>query len=263
MNYILKAGLLSAVLVLMMTSCNNGPKVISSSVEEGSSNNEGGSTGIFSDTVSYANNKPGATKSGMHEVVVQEVLPTSKYVYMRVKEGEEEFWVATAKQEVEVGQTYFYKGGLLKTNFESKEYNRVFDKVYLVGKIVAANHSQTASSMGNIPQLKEEKGNSSEPRNIQKEGSVRIADLVANPEKYEGKTIQISGECTKVNPNIMGRNWMHLKDGSNDDYDLVITSDVAIPEGHVVTMTGKVVLNKDFGAGYKYDLILEEGKIVQ
>ena len=94
-------------------------------------------------------------------------------------------------------------------------------------------------------------------------GSVKIADLVADPKKYSGKTIQISGQCTKVNPNIMGRNWMHLKDGSKDDYDLVITSSVLIPEGHTVTMVGKVVLNKDFGSGYKYAILLEEGEVVK
>ena len=78
-----------------------------------------------------------------------------------------------------------------------------------------------------------------------------------------GKTIQISGQCVKLNPNIMGRNWVHLQDGSKDDYDLVITCDVQIPVGHTVTLTGKVVLNKDFGSGYKYDILLEEGQLVQ
>ena len=93
-------------------------------------------------------------------------------------------------------------------------------------------------------------------------GSMKIADLVKDPKKYEGQTIQISGVCTKINPNIMNLNWIHVKDGSKDDYDLVITSDTFIPEGKSFTMKAKVVLNKDFGAGYVYDLILEEGVLV-
>ena len=67
----------------------------------------------------------------------------------------------------------------------------------------------------------------------------------------------------KVNPNIMNRNWIHIKDGTKDDFDLVITSDKFVPEGSVVTMKAVVTLNKDFGAGYKYDLILENGTIVK
>jgi hypothetical protein len=61
----------------------------------------------------------------------------------------------------------------------------------------------------------------------------------------------------------MGRNWIHLRDGSQDDFDLVITTRTFVPEGNVVTVRAVVALNKDFGAGYKYDLILENGTIVQ
>lgn len=94
------------------------------------------------------------------------------------------------------------------------------------------------------------------------EGSIKIAHLIANPDQYGNKMIQVSGRCININKNIMNRNWIHLQDGSMDDYDFVITSDQAIPEGDRVTMTEKVILKKDFGAGYLYDLILEEGKIV-
>ena len=71
--------------------------------------------------------------------------------------------------------------------------------------------------------------------------------MVKDPKKYEGKTVQISGKCVKVNPNIMNRNWLHIKDGTKDDFDLVITSDTFFPEGSEVTMKATVVLNKDFG----------------
>jgi hypothetical protein len=60
----------------------------------------------------------------------------------------------------------------------------------------------------------------------------------------------------------MNRNWIHIKDGSKDDYDLVITSDTYVAEGTVITMKALVTLNKDFGAGYTYDLILEDGVLI-
>ena len=262
MNYRVRAGLLSTTLVLILMSCNNGPKVISTPVNEDSNTEQ--STGIFSEEGHNTSTeaRPAINKD-MHTVTVKEVLPTSKYVYLYVEEGESEFWIAAMKQEVNVGETYFYQGGLLKTNFESKEYNRVFDKMYLVSKIVPANHNNANASTTSDNTQTEEKKAATTPRKIDKEGSVKIADIISNPEKYDGKTIQVSGECVKINPNIMGRNWVHLKDGSLDDYDFVITTDAAIPEGHVITMTGTVVLNKDFGAGYKYDVIIEDGAIVQ
>lgn len=163
--------------------------------------------------------------------------------------------------EVKIGETYFYKNGLLKTNFESKEYKRTFDKVYLVGTLVSANHgSQQSRSESRSSDNGSDKNEVK--RKIDVEGSIRISDIVANPKKYEGKEVTISGECVKINPNIMGRNWLHLKDGSKDEYDFVVTSDQAIPQGHIVTMVGVVTLDKDFGAGYKYDIIVENAQIV-
>jgi hypothetical protein len=66
-------------------------------------------------------------------------------MYLYVSEGGEKFWIATRTKDVKVGETYYYKGGLLKTNFESKEYNRVFEKVYLISNLVSTDHSNNAS----------------------------------------------------------------------------------------------------------------------
>jgi len=242
---------------ISLSSCDSGPKVISTPVSASTASSQG-STGIFSDDAH--SNASAPVSSDMHTVKVLEVLPTSKYVYLRVEEKGEEFWIATTKKEAKVGETYFYKNGILKTNFESKEHNRVFDKAYLVANIVPANHgAEQSATMTESKEIIE-----SEPiKNIDVEGSIKISELVNNKSKYDGKEVQISGKCTKLNPNIMGRNWIHLKDGSMDEYDLVITSEHAVPEGHIVTMKGIVVLDKDFGAGYKYDLIIENGQIVQ
>ena len=259
MKLIFKYVLVNLLVIIFLQSCGDNPKVIAAKGDDSSLEKK---TGIFSDGGLDVAIQPesGAVSKDVHTVVVEEILPTSKYVYLYVKEGEKKFWIATGKQEVEMGATYFYKGGLLKRNFESKEHNRIFDELYLVSRVVPVNHGGSDAAVVNTD---ENVSTSSEPRNINVEGSVKIADLVANPEKYEGQIIQISGECVKVNPNIMERNWMHLKDGSKDDYDLVVTSKMAVPQGHIVTMKGKVVLNKDFGAGYRYDILLEDGELVR
>jgi hypothetical protein len=249
--------ILTLGIVINLSACNSGPKVISTPVSPEASSQE--STGIFSGDVNTSISSSTPVSNDVHTVKVLEVLPTSKYVYIKVDENGEEFWIATSKKEVAVGETYFYKNGILKTNFESKEYNRIFDKVYLVANIVPASHGSDPNTTTVLSK------DISEPQTSQKieiEGSIKISELVNNKRNYEGKEVQISGKCTKLNPNIMDRNWIHLKDGSMDEFDLVITSDVAVPEGHIVTMKGFVVLDKDFGAGYKYDLIIENGQIV-
>lgn len=253
-NNVSKLAGISVVIIMTLLGCTKDPKVITASSDQATKE---GSTGIFAEepTELSSDQSEPAMADDIHTVTVEEVLPTVKYVYLRVKEGNEVFWIATNKMEVNVGKTYFYRGGLLKTDFESKEHNRVFDKMYLVSSLVESDHSNHVAA---------DKGaNAGSIKATDVSGSVKIAELVANPKKYAGKTIQISGRCVKINPNIMGRNWIHLQDGSKDDYDLVITCDVQIPVGHTVTMTGNVVLNKDFGAGYQYAILLENGKVVQ
>jgi len=198
-----------------------------------------------------------------HIVKVNEVLPTSKYVYLNVNEGDESFWVATIKQEVNVGDSYMYKGGLMKKNFESKEYNRVFDVVYLVTNLVPINKSpKSESNITEVPNTQSE-NTASQAELIEQEGSIKIIDLVSNPQKYKGQNVQLTGRVSKINPNIMKRNWIHLQDGSKDDYDLVITSNTFVPEGSIITIQGVVTLNIDFGAGYKYDILVENGELAE
>ena len=89
-----------------------------------------------------------------------------------------------------------------------------------------------------------------------------LQDLFGNKAKYDGKVIVVKGKCVKINKNIMGRNWMHIQDGTGSDkpFDLTITTDADVPVGADVSMRGKITLDKDFGAGYHYDIIMEEAK---
>ncbi len=252
--------------VLFFAGCNNAPTVVA---EEGQGQ-ERITEKLFKEKMGNGASTPNvpsntAMPDDMHQVVVKEVLPTDKYVYLRVEENGEAFWIATTKQPVKVGEKVFYKGGLLKTNFESKEYHRTFDKIYLVSRIVPANHSQNPDFKPVTPEEAHSRVEDVAPidTKIEVKGSLKITDLVKNAKNYAGQKVQISGKVVKANYNIMGRNWLHLKDGSKDDFDLVITSNTSIPEGHIVTMKGIVRLDKDFGAGYRYSIIVEDGELVK
>ncbi|MBK7633861.1 MAG: hypothetical protein IPJ13_05870 [Saprospiraceae bacterium] len=91
--------------------------------------------------------------------------------------------------------------------------------------------------------------------------AVKLSELFKNKNKYEGQVITISGTCVKVNNGIMGKNWVHIEDGSKSNgklLNLTVTTSINIPVGSNVALKGKVSINKDFGAGYKYDIIMEE-----
>ena len=150
----------------------------------------------------------------------------------------------------------------------------MFDTIYLVSNLVSHNHGtnremvnpdasdRAVEQENKIVSKKEDIAMHTEIM-IEQKGVIKISELVKNASSYEGKSVTISGKVTKVNPNIMDRNWLHIKDGSKDDYDLVVTSNTFIPEGKSITIKADVVLDRDFGAGYRYDLILENGVIVE
>lgn len=97
------------------------------------------------------------------------------------------------------------------------------------------------------------------------EGVIKLDDLFKNKKDYFGKTVKVKGKVTKVNPAIMGKNWIHIQDGTSfeDLFDLTITSDFIPEVGAIITVEGKITLDKDFGYGYAYPIILEEGKLIQ
>jgi starvation-inducible outer membrane lipoprotein len=235
---------------VLLISCNSGPKMIEAE----------------SDDTPTAMNTPAAEAvAQVHKAVVNEVLQTSKYTYLNVTEDGNEVWIAVPKTEAEVGETYYYRGGLKKTNFKSVEHNRVFETVYLVSGIskspsgtgVPSGHMHTG--MEDIPQA--DPGVKIDPPS----GGISIAELFKNRSKYDGQTVRIKGRCVKLNNMIMNRNWVHLQDGSLEDSEqnLTITTTENIPLGAVVAVEGVISLNKDFGAGYRYDIIMEEAHLLQ
>jgi hypothetical protein len=62
----------------------------------------------------------------------------------------------------------------------------------------------------------------------------------------------------------MGKNWLHVRDGSGAEgtNDLTITTAGTLPNvGDTVVVTGNVALNKDFGMGYAYDVLVEDAQV--
>ena len=96
------------------------------------------------------------------------------------------------------------------------------------------------------------------------EGGQTVAGLYAAKDQLEGETVAIRGKVVKVNAGIMGKNWLHVRDGSGEEgsNDLTVTTTGAIPAvGDTVLVSGAVGLNRDFGMGYTYPLILEDADV--
>jgi hypothetical protein len=231
----------------LITSCANKPKIIEATEEQ-------------------ANGSPNAAidnSNELHTVVANEVLHTSRYTYMNVTENGDAFWIAIPRKEVETGKTYYYRGGLKKNNFKSAEYDRVFETLYLISDVTEDPNG--IPTMGGDPHVhSDEEPVLSNEKIAPPPGGITISELLKNKSQYEGKTVKVKGQVVKVNRMIMQRNWIHLRDGSTgEEVDLTITTTDNIQMGAIVAFEGIITLNKDFGAGYKYDIIMEEAKLLQ
>ncbi len=246
---------------MVLTACESKPKVI---VEDATSTTNNQQTPMITNPATSGANLE-ASDNDMHQVVALEVLQAERYTYLRVTENLDTFWVAASKNETaKKGNKYFYKGGLLKTNFQSQEFNRNFDKIYLVssvidatahpgsnGELTSANVSNEPIASGQIPIVKD---------------AIKLDALMKTKQNQAGKVIKVTGKIVKVNNGIMGKNWVHIQDGTKKDgklCDLTITTNENIPMGALVAFEGKIVLNKDFGAGYKYDVLMEEAVVIK
>ncbi len=204
----------------------------------------------------------------VHKVTAEEVIQTSNYTYVRVSENGNENWIAITKAEVEKGKAYYYIPGMEMNNFVSKELKRTFPSILFVDKF--SDQPITAKPVvANVPLADSAKGKQAP---VAKEGikvdpakgGITIAELFANRDKYAGKTIKIRGEVVKYASEIMSKNWVHIQDGtkSGESFDLTITTNDVTKVGDVATFEGTVTLKKDFGAGYYYEVIVENAKML-
>ncbi|WP_457610012.1 hypothetical protein [Lutibacter sp.] len=227
-------------------------------------------------------NESAKNKKGIHEVVAQEVIQVKDYTYMRVLEDGKEKWLAVPSFQAEVGKTYYFKNGMEMPNFESRELKRTFPTIYFVEGVSTNPNANPIQNKVNTVQDKVitntidtntiDLSSKSKPKLEKKEikikpisGAITINQLYKDAKQYEGKIVKIKGEVTKFNPKIMNKNWIHIQDGTeyNGKFDLTLVTNAEAKVGDVIVIEGKVSLNKDFGYGYFYELIVENATLVE
>lgn len=211
-------------------------------------------------------------------VKVKEVEQVGSYTYLLVKAKGPEYWLAVPSMEVKPGETYHYQGGMLMTDFYSKDLDKTFEEVIFLEAIfsgTAGSGLETKAKSEVMGQLDSHQSQGVDYENmvtIEKsdvqlevaEGTMTISELFSDPGAYEGKTIRVRGEVTKYNAAIMELNWVHLQDGTEFEgkFDLTATSIESFEVGAVVTLEGILALNRDFGYGYSYEILLEKAIVV-
>ena len=216
-----------------------------------------------------------AAQRGGFSGTVVEAMNAADYTYVEVDTGHEKLWAATPAFQVKVGDRVVVPEGMPMRNYHSKTLDRDFEVVYFVQSILsgpgdrppqgpaAADHPSMAghgrASAASVPHEIDFSG-------IAKaEGGQTVAELHATKVELAGQQVSLRGKVVKFNSQIMARNWLHVQDGSGDvtagTHDVTVTTDVPANVGDTVLVRGRVVLDKDFGFGYKYNLIIEDAQV--
>jgi len=208
---------------------------------------------------------------------VLETFDAATYTYVRVKTASGELWAATGTFKVAVGNRVIVPLEMPMENFHSQTLKRDFPLIYFTSRIgregdpapalpaMVSAHAPmggAAAGSGAVPGASATQV--TEP--IQPApGGTTIANIWANRKSLAGKTVTVRCKVVKFNGGIMGRNWIHIQDGTgvaaDGTNDLLVTSDAAAKVGDVITVTGTVAIDKDFTAGYAYAVLIEGAKI--
>jgi len=200
-----------------------------------------------------------AIKSEPHIAKVVDKIEVKNYNYLQVSENKEEYWIAVPTMPIEVGETVYFSKYTVMSDFKSSNIDRSFDEILFVED---ARKSPTPNEMKKIHTdaltLDKEKVKV-EPVTDGK----TIEQIFAQKSSLKGEMVKVRGKVVKFNKQIMKRNWIHIQDGtgSENDYDLVLTSNDEAKVGDIITAEGKLAVDKDFGSGYFFPVIIEEAKI--
>lgn len=214
---------------------------------------------------------------------VLETMNSGGYTYIRLEAASGETWVAVGQADVKVGTTITVTPQMTMTDFESPTLKRKFASIVFgtLGGGASAAHGgmppAMEAAMGNSPHGNmggSMGGNEPAPEvaNIKvpkAEGpdAHTVAELWAKKDALKGKRVVVRGVVVKYSSNIMGKNWIHLRDGSGSadkkNDDITVTTNSIAAKGDTVVVTGTIATNVDIGAGYAYEVMIEDASVAK
>jgi hypothetical protein len=227
-----------------------------------------------------------AAEAETPEVLAGKVLETMDaggYTYLRLDTAAGPAWAAVEKSKVKKGDRVTVLGSVAMEGFESRTLGRRFDRI-VFGALEAAGGPEKAAparspaAAGVPPAMTAalaaqhaaaasgpvETGSIEVARATTADGRT-VAEVFAQRAALDTRAVAVRGQVVKFLPGIMGRNWLHLRDGTgssaNKDHDLTVTTSETAAVGDVVLVRGTVRKDLDFGAGYAYAVLVEEAKL--
>jgi len=219
-------------------------------------------------SVGWAAEKSAPLKTASINGKVLEVKDVDNYTYLRLKTKDGETWAAVARTPVKQGAEVTIENAMVMNNFESKSLKKKFDNIVFgtlggagagvagAGGDMAALHAGIAKA-ADVGDVKVPKATGPDARTV--------AEIVTKKTELKDKTVLVRGKVVKYTPEVLGKNWIHLRDGSgsasNNTHDVLVTTKDQARIGDVVVVKGVVHTDRDLGSGYSYKVLIEEATL--
>lgn len=230
--------------------------------------------------------KPAPAAAGYRTGIVLDTIDVGNYTYIHLDEQGKKEWLASNPISVVKGVKVRFSNGAVMKDFHSKKLDRTFDEILFVsdiqaigpdGTVVGGTAAAAAQPQGGEPaaanpaanphaNLHAQAATLTEPVTVQPlKGGRTIAEIMADRKKLEGKEVSLRAEVVKISPNIMGKNWITLKDGTGTppDDSLMMTTTWTASVGDVSVIKGRLRNDVDIGAGYTYKVLLEDARFLK
>jgi hypothetical protein len=236
-------------------------------------------------TALVAQNQP-AADTGTHKGKVISTLNSSGYTYVEFEENGKKLWAATSQFKVSVGDIIEFSKAAPMENFHSKTLNKTFAVIFFANSITVEGsapsqlpgnalalpegHRPIGGKALSLPEGHVPIGKKSTPSITVEPGSITkapdgytIAECYSMKDSLKDKIVHVRARVVKFTPRIMGTNWIHLQDGTGEkgSNDLTVTSKDTVKVGDLLVASGKIVYDRDFGAGYVYAVIIEDAAL--
>jgi hypothetical protein len=184
------------------------------------------------------------------------------YTYLRLKTAQGEAWAAVPTTAVKTGAQVTIGNAMVMQNFESKTLKKKFDRIVFgqiveAGTLLGAPQAAAPAVSAAAPVVKVPKATG--------RGAKTVAEVVAGKAALKDKTVLVRGQVVKVNLGILGKNWLHLRDGSGSaadgTNDILVTTKDAAAVGDIVSASGTVRTDVTVGPGYVYAVLIEDAAV--
>ena len=223
---------------------------------------------------------------------VLETIQVPRYTYLRIgSSGQQGTWAAVnSAPNVKVGDAVGVVQAQGMRDFQSTALNRKFDLIYfgvLAGKGQPGTNDGASNPHAGMDMSKPHGGatppsgdanphaQASPAADAVPIGKVTkakgelghtVAEVFAQRSALSGKTVRVRAVVVKSVPGVMGKTFVHVRDGSGNetaaDHDLTVTTQAQPQVGDTLLFEGKLGTDVDFGAGYKYPAIIQDAQLI-